>query len=222
MDLVSYKMDSKDIIKKRLKITKDVEREIKEVQKILSSSEPEEVKFDSIRAIFLELANEIVKAQTEKIFDDRTGFLNPTYGEHILAQEIELAHRYKKGFTIALLDIDQLKKINDTLGHVVGTKVIMWVAAVIKKSIRKPDIVVRYGGDEFLIIFINTEPPRAQEAIKRIIRNLDQANDIIPGRKISLSTGLAYYSGNKKISPEKMIAEADKKLYENKRKRKLE
>lgn len=205
-------------LKKKFKVEKDVKKELAEIEKIIKGSEADNVKFESIKAILHELADEITSAKLDTLFESRTGFLDGRFCEEFIKKEIESAKRYGGRFTIAIIDVDFLKYINDNFSHVVGTKVILAVAAVIKKRVRKADIVCRYGGDEFLIVFTDTPLPRAGVAIERIHKDVKK---ILVDRKVkvSVSTGVTEYDGKQKISAETLIKLVDKELYKSKKQR---
>jgi len=205
-----------DIVKKRLKVEKNINKELTEVKKILESSEPDDIKLDSIKAIFSDLAKQIVQAQLSSLYDERTGFLSAASGQEFLEREIEFAERYDREFSVAMIDIDLLKSINDKYGHVAGTKIITEIAAVIKKVLRKSDVVSRYGGDEFLVIFTNLEMEKAKIALGRIKKGVLKI--LVDGQvRASVSVGVASYQKSKKQTALDLIKSADKELYKDKK-----
>lgn len=203
-------------IKKKFNIEKDIQKELFEIEKIVKSSEDDDVKFESIKAILAELANEITAAKLDTLFESRTGFLDGRFCEEFIKKEIESAKRYGRKFTVAIIDVDFLKYINDNFGHVAGTKVILAVAEIIRKRVRKADIVCRYGGDEFLIVFTDTPLLKAGIAVNRIQRDV---GELLLERKIkvSISIGVTEYDGKQKISAETLIKLADNELYKAKK-----
>ncbi|MCL5093595.1 MAG: GGDEF domain-containing protein [Patescibacteria group bacterium] len=208
----------KELIKKKFKVEKDIKKELEEIKDILGSSLPDSIKFDSIKAIFNELAEEIVEQKINTMLEDRTGLLGPQFAEEFIEREISAARRYKRPFTVALLDIDFLKYINDHFGHVKGTKVIMEVAEIIKDKVRKDDIISRYGGDEFLVIFPHTDISKAEMALNRVKKAVSEL--LIEGEiRVSLSIGFHEYAGEKPLSAEEFIRQVDEALYENKKSR---
>lgn len=166
-----------------------------------------------------ELTEEIVEARTNLIFEERTGFLRPKFGEDYLEKEIEVCKRYKRDFTIALLDVDSLKAINDRFGHLAGTKAITDLTSAIKKSVRTSDIISRYGGDEFLIIFTNTTMKDAQISVRRIEEELEKIN-AQGDFEVCFSSGLAQFRSQKPVTLSTLIEQADRKLYIAKKNRK--
>ena len=116
------------------------------------------------------------------------------------------------------LDIDNLKEINDSLGHAFGDKVLIDVADIIMRSIRcDTDWVARYGGDEFLICLYNTEAKEAFEISERIRNNIAELV-ILENRKTKTSASLGIYSTEQQeVTAAEVISLADHKMYEAKR-----
>ena len=115
--------------------------------------------------------------------------------------------------SILMLDIDKFKDINDSFGHIVGDNVLKKVAHVISTAIRGIDSVGRYGGEEFLVIFPNTNQENALIASERI-RKMIEETDFEEVHRLTISGGYSTYSNE---SLEKFIHRADKNLYEAKR-----
>lgn len=208
----------KENIKKKFHIEPNIENELAEINKILRSNEPDDLKFRSIRAIFNELSEEIVDAKINAMFESRTGLLSAAFGEEALAREIEQSKRTGEKFTVALIDIDFLKYINDNFGHVVGTKVIIEVAQSLKEMVRKYDILCRYGGDEFLAIFPNTTLTKAQKVIKRIKTDIE-SKKFERDTRVTVSIGMIECCDSGRATTKKLISAADKELYTAKKNR---
>ena len=205
-------------VTQRFNLEKSITGELDEITKIIQSKEEESIKLESVQAILSDLAEEIMEARADKLYEERTGFLGPKFGEDFLAKEIEVCTRYKKNFSVGLLDIDFLKYINDHYGHVAGTKAIMTVAAAIKKCLRAADVVSRYGGDEFLIIFTDTAKEKAEIVMPRIKAEIDRRSEKNEF-KIGVSYGLAEFDFTKKLTATELIEQADKELYRAKQNR---
>ena len=88
--------------------------------------------------------------------DSMTGVLNRKSGLGLLERELKLAKDNDENLIISFIDVDGLKIINDTFGHEQGDKLLISVAEILKKSIRKTDFAIRMGGDEFLVVFPKT------------------------------------------------------------------
>lgn len=156
--------------------------------------------------------NEILKKLS--ITDGLTGLFNHRYITDTLADEIEEAERYARPLSIEMIDIDDFKKINDTYGHKFGDQVLVKVADAIESSLRKTDKVGRYGGEEFLIIYTQTDAVGAVKTAERIresVENIDWQDDRV---KITISGGVFE---RKDESVSEMITGADNLLYKAKR-----
>lgn len=108
----------------------------------------------------IDRANLIEKAQLlEKwaITDSLTNLHNRRHILYLASLEIQRAQRYKHSFSMLMLDVDEFKQINDTFGHIVGDQVLVEVAECLKKELRSTDLIGRYGGDEFVILLVETE-----------------------------------------------------------------
>lgn len=151
-------------------------------------------------------------------YDIMTKALNRTTGIAMLEKIHELANRHNTAFSIAYIDINNLKHINDTLGHSYGDDLIKAVASCIIKEIRTSDIFIRLGGDEFLIVFHNTNFEKAKIAIDRINKEIDNYNKT-QGKpfSIGISVGIVEYSKDRRLSVNQLIEKADKLMYINKK-----
>ncbi len=106
--------------------------------------------------------------------DDLTGLYNQRYLDIALDQEIRRAERYGLEFSVIFLDIDHFKKVNDTHGHLSGSRALKEVAQLLRKSIREVDIPFRYGGDEFTALLVETGQKGAAVVAERIRRTIEQ------------------------------------------------
>ncbi len=121
-----------------------------------------------------------------------------------------------KNVHLALIDIDDFKEVNDILGHLVGDKVLVRLAEILKQQFRKTDLVVRWGGEEFAVVLIDTTKEKSIELIDNLqesIRNDKELAYIIDG-KLNISVGLAELES--KDSLDGLILKADEALYEAK------
>lgn len=139
--------------------------------------------------------------------DPLTGFYNRLITNDLMNRELIKSERYNNPFSIILLDTDKLKEINDTKGHLEGDKAISKIASVIKKNIRKTDIACRWGGDEFLLLLVNTSKEKAEILIKRI-----KEQSIF-----QFSYGISQWE--KGMNIEEIIKIADAEMYKDKNKK---
>lgn len=141
--------------------------------------------------------------------DPLTGLANYRRFLDVLHTEMERSGRTRRPFAVLFLDLDGLKKINDTYGHVVGSRAICRMADVLRSHCRAVDTAARYGGDEFALILPETGADAAARVVERINDCL-AADPEIP--RVSASMGVAMYPlhGN---TLEKLLGTADKLLY---------
>lgn len=145
------------------------------------------------------------------MYDALTGLLNRAYGIKRIEESFNEYKRNKEPFSIVFIDVDSLKKINDTMGHSYGDLVLQEIASSIKSTIRQTDYAIRWGGDEFLILLRNTDYDNAEKVIKRIDDRISASSD---GR-FSVSYGVEAVS-EYTTTYNKLIETADIKMYANK------
>lgn len=140
--------------------------------------------------------------------DYLTGVNTRAYGYKLISNLI----KNKVNFSLSLLDIDNFKRLNDTFGHMFGDEVLKAIADKIKEKIDNDDIVIRFGGEEFIVIFVNCTSIEAKERLDKIREDI---NEIIfdNGVRVSISAGIKEWD-NTKI--EDVIEQADKLLYKAK------
>jgi len=120
-----------------------------------------------------------------------------------------IARRSKEPFSVILLDIDHFKKFNDTYGHRAGDQLLIRVAEILNECSRDQDLVIRYGGEEFLIVLPASDLKDATVLAERILK------DIRKKTKVTMSAGLAMYSDD--MSFDELVQLADQNLYSAKR-----
>jgi len=166
------------------------------------------------------LANSVRIAEAERLSqtDDLTKLHNARYLRQFLLNEIRRARRYGSSVAALFLDLDDFKRINDEFGHLVGSHVLMEMAAVILSSIRDTDAVARYGGDEFVIVLPDTGTELAGQVAERIRQKIIR-HMFNGGRRLQLSLtasfGVAAFPKHAS-SPQQLIACADTAMYEAK------
>lgn len=156
-----------------------------------------------------ELATELNQAQEQALIDALTNVRNRRAILEELSSRIEQAQQTKMPQSIAMIDIDHFKQINDTFGHVAGDQVIRTVAQTLAHEIRGLDSVGRYGGEEFLAILPNTPLKYASEVFERM-RHRVEISPILEGKTVTVSIGVADYRGG---MIEELIEQADACLY---------
>ena len=164
--------------------------------------------------------SEIKKLQTilheQAIQDPLTSLYNRRFMEEALKQELARASREKQAFSIVMMDMDNLKSLNDLNGHAIGDAALKSLSKLLKDHTRAEDIVCRFGGDEFLIILHNTDEVNAFTCIQKWSEKA-KAIDIVHENihlQVSFSAGIATYPNHQSI--EDLVRAADKALYEAK------
>jgi diguanylate cyclase (GGDEF)-like protein len=118
--------------------------------------------------------------------DTLTGLHNRRYLEQELERHVELYKRYKHPFAVLMLDLDSLKLVNDTFGHVAGDEALRHLAAVMRANIRDTDIPARYGGDEFIILMPEADRTAIQGVGRRISESISRSRLRLGGGYVSL------------------------------------
>jgi diguanylate cyclase (GGDEF)-like protein len=166
------------------------------------------------------MANAVRIAEAERLSqtDDLTKLHNARYLRQFLLNEIRRARRYGSSVAALFLDLDDFKQINDLHGHLVGSHVLMEMAAVILSSVRDTDAVARYGGDEFVIVLPDTGIELAGIVAERIREKIKRYH-FTGGRRLNLSLtasfGVAAFPKHAS-SPQQLVACADRAMYEAK------
>lgn len=149
------------------------------------------------------------------ITDDLTGLTNRRHFLERLDAEIERARRYEYPFSVAMIDIDHFKKINDAHGHAVGDRVLADMGSLLRKVARGSDLPARYGGEEFVILMPMTDADHALQACERLRAAV--AEHIFPRRKkLTVSVGLSTFPADAATALE-LLRRADGAMYSAKR-----
>lgn len=127
--------------------------------------------------------------------------------------------RYRRRYSLALIDLDGFKSYNDAHGHPAGDVALRAVASALAASVRATDAVYRYGGEEFLIVLpeqAGAEALVVVERVRRAVEALGVPHPAAAGGVLTVSAGLASLDGRRQVSGEELVAEADRALYEAK------
>ena len=156
------------------------------------------------------------KIQHQATTDGLTGLANHKTFYEILEKELWRSRRYGGQISLIMIDVDNLKKINDTYGHRAGDKVLREISRKIKECIRQIDTAARYGGDEFAVILPNTSLADAVVVAERMVDAVAHSpaiwkKDHIP---LSISVGLGQYDAE--TNPEDITSGSDRALYKAK------
>jgi len=157
---------------------------------------------------------------TMSLTDELTGLYNRRGFFTLAQQQMKIAERTKKDMLLFFADLDKMKHINDTLGHQEGDKALVEIATILKEVFRESDIIGRMGGDEFAILAIDATDETREVLIDRLHNILDDYNRP-EGRSyhLALSIGIAHYKPETPSTLDKLMAQADALMYEDKRKK---
>lgn len=140
--------------------------------------------------------------------DSLTGLYNRRPMQDVLKRELSVVKRQEYFLSLAYIDVDDFKQINDKQGHITGDDVLKHLGQIILSCIRQVDTACRYGGDELCIIFPDCNKENANEVCERIIENFSKKYP-----DYSLSMGIAEAPPGESIDSESLISKADKKMY---------
>lgn len=167
----------------------------------------------NLRISRAELEKSLAIIKEMSIRDDLTGVYNRRHLMELLEHEYHRISRGGAHFSVAMLDIDHFKSVNDTYGHLTGDEVLKAASDVIRKSFRSADFCGRYGGEEFLLVMTQTNINGALLCAERIRSTIEQSRfpSLGPNFKVTVSLGVTEFTGKEDIPT--MIARADKALY---------
>lgn len=183
------------------------------VQRTREEFKDSQTKVNEAEKKIQELSSVLEYINTVANEDYLTGTLNRRGMEDALEREFSRADRHNTALSIAMMDIDHFKKINDQLGHGTGDQALAHFANVIKAVKRSTDVLARYGGEEFIIILPNTEQNDAIKVIERVQRKLTKQFFMHSDQHIviTFSAGVAQRQGGE--LPDAIIPRADAALY---------
>jgi diguanylate cyclase (GGDEF)-like protein len=162
----------------------------------------------------LEHVTSFADAKSLSYIDDLTDLYNQRYLKLILDKEISRCQRANQAFSVLFMDIDHFKQVNDTRGHLIGSKVLVELSKILHQNIRTADYGFRYGGDEFLLILVNTDSKAALHVAERIRQQVESSTFDCNGAKIkvTLSIGIATFPEHA-TTKEQIIELADRAMY---------
>lgn len=150
--------------------------------------------------------------------DGMTGCWNRAFFDHRWAEETSRAQRHGHSLSVAMLDVDHFKSVNDSYGHPAGDAVLQGVAKILQRECRTSDFACRYGGEEFVLVMPDTAADAAAGVCERIREAMEKtAWPRHPGRVVTISIGVAGAAGPVNLSAEEWIEACDRNLYRAKR-----
>lgn len=187
---------------------------IKELDRLIDSSAEIQQARSRLSLLNQELEQKNYQLRTLAITDQLTGLYNRHKLDEIITREIQKAKRYNNHFSVALLDIDYFKRVNDTHGHQVGDSILVGVSAIMRRRVRETDVVGRWGGEEFIIMLPNTSLKQAATVLDELRKQLAHS-DFTPVKSLTVSLGLA--GSDNYPTEDSIIAAADEALYQAKK-----
>ena len=163
----------------------------------------------------LRLQKELIRQANH---DPLTDVYNRRYFNQVIEQELARSKRYERAIGFLMIDVNRFKEINDHFGHQTGDAVLQSVADLLKDAVRESDLVVRYGGDEFLIVLVESEgeSDTVENRIRAAVIKRNETNGLIPF-PVTLAIGSAHWIPSDNLSIEAVLAEADQNMYAAKR-----
>ncbi len=158
----------------------------------------------------IELKNANEKLKLLSITDSLTRLYNRRKMNIEIEKEYKRSKRYKTKFSLIMFDIDWFKKINDTYGHQAGDEVLKELSNLTKEIVRSTDIVSRWGGEEFLILCMETDLDTAKNLAQRL-REATENYQFSVGKKVTISIGVEEFDGDESI--DELLKNVDNKLY---------
>jgi diguanylate cyclase (GGDEF)-like protein len=163
-------------------------------------------------------STQVTRLQSMATTDALTGLINRRLFNLQLQGEWSRARRHHSALCLALFDVDNFKKINDTYGHPVGDRILKELAALVAHNLRDSDIPARYGGEEFALILTETRQMEAAELMERVRVLIERHVFCLPDnpQTVTVSIGVAQFDAKAHTRPEDLVGQADAALYEAK------
>ena len=165
-------------------------------------------------AAILETLKQQAQLQAISTIDPLTSLHNRRWMNEMFLRQIDRCARARQPLSLAVLDIDRFKTVNDTYGHPGGDKVLMWVARAMQQHFRPGDLLARYGGEEFCVLLPDTRLDRALAAVERLRTSIEAATIALDdGRSLTITISGGAASWREGWSLEDLVQAADKALY---------
>ena len=164
----------------------------------------------------IEKSRAYLKLEEEATVDEKTGLANYRVFYKKLREEWERSERYALQLSVVMLDLDDFKKVNDSVGHPAGDKVLREFAMLVSGGARATDLAARYGGEEFAMILPHTDRERAKRVAERVRAAVADFSFLEPDHtlRVTVSAGVATFAASPDIaSAEQLVAAADRALY---------
>lgn len=172
---------------------------------------------ESLQTNFYKIEELYEKVEELSLTDSLTGLRNRRYLEGNLLQMIVLAARHNVPVCLSMIDIDFFKLVNDNYGHLAGDYVLKEIAAIISSEFRKSDVIIRYGGDEFIVILFDLDPQQSYSLMEELRQKIEASSFMFHNQMITvtISIGIAcdFHKGIQPTNLTKCISFADQACY---------
>jgi len=154
----------------------------------------------------------------QSIIDPLTAVLNRRGLEQALERELARYRRYNQELTLAILDLDHFKAVNDRYGHPAGDAILRGLADFLRNRLRRTDVLGRLGGEEFVLLFPHTDIGRSSSLMEELCQNLRACQNLLPGTDVCITASFGVTSTRGREIPDsgELLREADVALYEAK------
>jgi diguanylate cyclase (GGDEF)-like protein len=181
-------------------------------------NEPARALYENIGILIYHLQDKVVKLHDLAIKDPLTGLSNRHFFNEIIEREMAGAERRAEPLSFIMMDMDNFKWVNDSLGHLTGDRLLIEAAHLIENVVRRADMTFRFGGDEFLVLLTNADCDRTAIMLERLmdaVERWNKDNAAAFGCRLSFSVGCS--SCAKSCNVHAALNEADERMYENKK-----
>ena len=196
------------------------------VRGVIQAKIPAESRFSTQKVVrYLALASPVIyntrllaKAQKKALEDQLTGLYNRRFMQGFLEKQLAISERTGQPLAFVMFDLDHFKEVNDVYGHLAGDELLKAVATIVQENIRRQDLAVRFGGDEFLLLLPATDRLGAAELAEKLRTVISNTTfpGCIGGIKVTASFGISLYPDDGR-NPEELLRIADDFLYRAKK-----
>ena len=166
-----------------------------------------------------QLISQLIRRESAErlaVIDPLTEMFNRRYITRAIASETSRANRQGSVFAFLMIDINGFKQVNDVYGHLIGDQILQQLSKLLQKTFRTSDVISRYGGDEFLILLVDTDQQMAKRAVERLQEGVTEwnQNQPIKGYRMSISCGFSIFQRG--ADADTTLEAADQAMYKDK------